>query len=167
MDEQRQDDQLKPTYNSSVPIRDVTLKICRKRWTIGKGNGRGSGISVLRARHDDRWYIWGSFKKFKSHPEFRFCCIFITVAWATSTQKLSQKSEFVFFFFSFFLVLELPHQKCSSTSFLSGWGLELFECPSCIVVIYYVFCLDMTQRRMNGAHNENRIHSWSFVSQAC
>ena len=53
MDEQRQDDQLEPTYNSSVPIRDVTLRTCRKRWTIEKGGGRGSGISVLMARHDD------------------------------------------------------------------------------------------------------------------
>ena len=27
-------DQLEPTYSSSVPIRDVTLKPCRKHWTI-------------------------------------------------------------------------------------------------------------------------------------
>ena len=53
MDEQRQDDQLEPTYNSSVPIQDVTLKTCRKRWAIEKGGGRGLGIFVLMARHDD------------------------------------------------------------------------------------------------------------------
>ena len=53
MDEQRQDDQLEPTYNSSVPIRDVALRICRKQRTIGSGDERGSGISVLIARHDD------------------------------------------------------------------------------------------------------------------
>ena len=47
MDEQKQDDQLKPTYNSSVPIQDVVLK------TIEKGGGRGSGRSVLAVRHDD------------------------------------------------------------------------------------------------------------------
>ena len=52
MDEQRQDDQLEPTYSSSVPLRDVVLKTCRKQWTIGAGE-RGSGISVLIARHDD------------------------------------------------------------------------------------------------------------------
>ena len=50
MDEQRQDGQPKPTYYSSVPIQDVTLKTCRKRWLIEKGGSRGSEIS---ARHDD------------------------------------------------------------------------------------------------------------------
>ena len=29
------------------------LNICRRRWTIGKSGERGSGISVLPARHDD------------------------------------------------------------------------------------------------------------------
>ena len=33
----RQDDQLEPTYNSSIPILDVALKTYRKRWTIEKG----------------------------------------------------------------------------------------------------------------------------------
>ena len=53
MDEQRQDDQLEPTYNSSVLIQDVALKTNRKRWTIEKGDGKGSGRSVLMVRHDD------------------------------------------------------------------------------------------------------------------
>ena len=53
MDDQKQDDQPEPTYSSSVSIRDVTLKTCRKQWTIGRGGERGSGISVLMARHDD------------------------------------------------------------------------------------------------------------------
>ena len=59
MDDQKQDDQLEPTYNSSVPIQDVALKTYRKRWAIEKGGGRGSGISVLMARHDDD-DEWGS-----------------------------------------------------------------------------------------------------------
>ncbi len=53
MDEQRQDDQLEPTYNSSVPIQDVALKTYRERLTIEKGGGRGSGISALIAQDDD------------------------------------------------------------------------------------------------------------------
>ena len=53
IDEQRQDDQLEPTYNSSVPIQDVALKTYRELRTIEKGNGRGSGRSALAARHDD------------------------------------------------------------------------------------------------------------------
>ena len=53
MNEQRQDDQLEPTHCSPVPIRDVALKTCRKQRTIERGSERGSGISVLMARHDD------------------------------------------------------------------------------------------------------------------
>ena len=54
--EQRQDVQFEPTYNSSVPIRDVAQRIYRKQWTIGRCAERGSGISVLIARHDDPIY---------------------------------------------------------------------------------------------------------------
>ena len=53
MDEQRQDNQLERTYSSSVQIRDVALKTCRKKWTIEKGGEKGSGISVLMARQDE------------------------------------------------------------------------------------------------------------------
>ena len=41
------------TYSSYVRIRDVTLKTCQKRWTIGRSVERGLGIFVLAARHDD------------------------------------------------------------------------------------------------------------------
>ena len=34
MDEKRQDDQLKRTYNSSVSIRDVALETSWDQWTI-------------------------------------------------------------------------------------------------------------------------------------
>ena len=53
MAEQKQDGQLEHTYSSSVRIRDVALKTCQRRWTIGRSGERGSGISVLAARHDD------------------------------------------------------------------------------------------------------------------
>ena len=53
MDEQRQDDQLEPTYSSSSSIRDVVLRTCWRQWTIGRDGERGSGISVLIVRHDD------------------------------------------------------------------------------------------------------------------
>ena len=53
MDQQRQDDQLEPTYSGSVPIWDVVLKTCQKHWTIEKGGEKESGISVLMAQHDD------------------------------------------------------------------------------------------------------------------
>ena len=50
MAKQKQGDQLEPTYSSSVPIRDVTLWTCQKRWWSGE---RGLGISMLVARQDD------------------------------------------------------------------------------------------------------------------
>ena len=45
--------QLEHTYSSSVRIRDVALKTCQKRWTIGRNGVRGSGISLLVAWHHD------------------------------------------------------------------------------------------------------------------
>ena len=53
MDVQRQDDQLEPTYNSSVPIRDVALRNCWKQWMIGRVDEKMSGISILIAGHED------------------------------------------------------------------------------------------------------------------
>ena len=41
------------TYSSYVRTRDVTQKTCRRQWMIGRSGERGSGISVLAARHDD------------------------------------------------------------------------------------------------------------------
>ena len=51
MDEQKQDDQLEPTYKSSMPIWDVALKTYWKQWMIERGGERGSGISMLMAQH--------------------------------------------------------------------------------------------------------------------
>ena len=31
-------------------------RTCQRRWTIGRSGERGSGISVLAARHDDEWW---------------------------------------------------------------------------------------------------------------
>ena len=59
MAKQKQDDQLEHTYSSYVRIRDVALKTCQRRGTIGRSGERGSGISVLAARHDDDdEYTW-------------------------------------------------------------------------------------------------------------
>ena len=66
MAEQKRDDQLEHTYSSYVRIRDVALKTCDRWWTIGRSGERGSGISVLVARHDDD----GRFRK--NLPRFHF-----------------------------------------------------------------------------------------------
>ena len=53
MAKQKPDDQLEHTYSSYVRIRDGVLKTSQKWWMIGRSGERGSGISVLVARHDD------------------------------------------------------------------------------------------------------------------
>ena len=50
---QKQDDQHEHTFSSCMRIRDAVLRTCLGRWTIGRSGERGSGISVLPARHDD------------------------------------------------------------------------------------------------------------------
>ena len=35
------------------------------------------------------------------------------------------------------------------------------------VLIYWAFCLDVAEDRMNGAPNENRTHSCRFASLPC
>ena len=50
---QKQDDQHEHTFSSYERIRDVALKTCQRRWTIGRSGERESTISVLVARQDD------------------------------------------------------------------------------------------------------------------
>ena len=54
----KQDDQHEHTFSNYVRIWDVDQKTCQRRWTIGKSGERGSGISVLPARHDDDIYTY-------------------------------------------------------------------------------------------------------------
>ena len=53
MAEQKQGDQLEPTYSSSVRIWSAAVKTCQMRWTIGRSGERGSGISALMGQQDD------------------------------------------------------------------------------------------------------------------
>ena len=54
--EQRLGDQLEPTYSSSVRIRDIALRTCRKRWTIGRGWQKG--VRDIRAGGTTWWWWW-------------------------------------------------------------------------------------------------------------
>ena len=60
MAEQKQDDQHEHTFSNYVRIQDIVQKACQRRLTIGKSVERGSGISVIPARHhdddDDSWF---------------------------------------------------------------------------------------------------------------
>ena len=53
MAEQKQGDQLEPTYSRSVRRWGVALRTCRKRWTIGSVGEKGPGISMPMAQDDE------------------------------------------------------------------------------------------------------------------
>ena len=56
---QKQEDQHEHTFSNYVRIEDAVLKTCLRQWAIGKSGERGSGISMLPARHDDIYiYIY-------------------------------------------------------------------------------------------------------------
>ena len=96
MAEQKQSDRLEPTYISSVRIRDVALRTCQKRLTIGRSGERGSGISVLIARQDDddifdknKWIIF----RFLLREEPTNLChlVFFSRIYPTSIFPISSK----------------------------------------------------------------------------
>ena len=98
MAEQKQDDQLEQTYSSSVRIRDVALKTCQRRWTIGRSGERGSGISALAAQHDDDDTVYSFFVLLLLllffFPKFRqnqFGHIFGSRRWRRNFLKLRDK----------------------------------------------------------------------------
>ena len=53
---QKQDDQHEHTFSSYVRIRDVVLKACLGRWTIGRSGERGS--RDIRATSATWWWWW-------------------------------------------------------------------------------------------------------------
>ena len=53
IDKQRQDNQLEPIYNSSVPIQHIAFRTSRAQWKIKTDGERGSRRSMVVALHDD------------------------------------------------------------------------------------------------------------------
>ena len=80
----KQDDLLEHTYSRYVRIRDVALKTCRRRWTIGKSGERGSGISVVAARHDDDNDIWCNYM-----PQMNLCGAVTDPKWVYIVQSMN------------------------------------------------------------------------------
>ena len=111
MARQKLDDQLEHTYSSSVRIRDVALKTCQRRWTIGRSGERGSGISVPAPRHDDIYiyiytlleslvyccsiWTWRSEFKFWVSP-FRFHIALITLQSFFLQQWINSRADWAF-----------------------------------------------------------------------
>ena len=120
---QEQDDQHEHTFSSYVRIRDVVLKTCLGRWTIGRSGERGSGISVLSAWHDDDddisinmiWHYltyngWYAIKP--SQPINQICCInwTIPICYWLSAFCLNSTSRVTLLFTSIFMfILPFTH----------------------------------------------------------
>ena len=77
---QKQGGQLELTYSSYVRIRGVALGTYRKKWTMGRGSERGSGISVLIARQKDDDECLMSKLIVVSLYEYFSCAVFILIS---------------------------------------------------------------------------------------
>ena len=88
------DDQHEHTFSNYVRIRDVVQKTCQRgNWTIGKSGERGSGISVLPARHDDDddYYFmhrWRKTSVFLPIAEILTRCVIQTAVYSFWTWEL-------------------------------------------------------------------------------
>ena len=83
MDEQRQDDQLEPTYKSSVLIQGVALKTCWKRWTLFE-NGVWQKLFSSHKIYSDKK------KKLRVWTEV---CIQIFGGWEVQTMQNLHKND--------------------------------------------------------------------------
>ena len=138
MDEQRQEDQLEPTYSSSVSIRDVFLKTCRKQSTIGWGGERGSGISVLMVRHDDD----------DCHPQ-TYCFVvsqLFSVARHVGGFKLELKPALLYVRLS--VILLSHHLTYVSSGIIWHYVVAFISMPNCIPI--HFLCIFIVSIRISS-----------------
>ena len=77
-DEQRQDDQLEPIYNSFVPIQNIALKTSRERWMIWGVAGRGQRdpfwrcdmMMMMMIKSLNNVLFWGKFNSPKKDLKY-------------------------------------------------------------------------------------------------
>ena len=132
MAEQKQDDQLEHTYSSYVRIRDVALKTCRRRWTIGRSGERGSRKSVQAARHDN------------DDDDIFYCCfsdcslLFLSIL-LTGYNIWSFFSLFCIFSQTLNPVINAIFNACMSSSSFFSWHMKsvchLLSVRSCPTLI--------------------------------
>ena len=79
MAKQKQNDQLEHTYSSYVRIRDVALKTCRRRWTIGRGGERGCTTW---------WWWWYALSYLRKCICNKQCYIYIYIYGDTYQERL-------------------------------------------------------------------------------
>ena len=173
MDVQKQDDQYELTYSNYVRTQDVTLKTCRRRWMIGRSGERGSGISVLTARHNDDdditgcWKVLGSTMKGMIFFIWIFLEVFRRVKDAiydnelrtTMKEWLDHNTLFIKIYLSFYFsrkvrnsvsMREIGRRK---TRTQTGWGLGglqyLLFPKLCYDSIFRALCLCFLDERFS------------------
>ena len=85
----KQDDQLEHTYSSYVRIRDVSLKTCQSRWTIGRSSERVRGICASGTTW--WWWWWWRFPTFLT-------CILRKMIFSNCYQNLNYVSHLMQWF---------------------------------------------------------------------
>ena len=145
MDEQKQYDQLEPTHSHYVPLQDVALKTSRKKWMIGRGAERGSGISVLMARRDDDDTPWSMELIFVLHLML-FVCVSCTQSagiwgprgWRTKILHMYVEEDYKFL-------------KMTTLEKLNNIFLNIYLVSECIIFIFSISLLPMTLFGFVGA----------------
>ena len=128
---QKQDDQLEHTFSSCVRIRDVVLRTCLGRWTIGRSGERGSGISVLPARHDDDDLLWS--RTNDKSPQISMTLQRILVDFRNVYLEPQRQSDVVFNVILTFLSAPLI-PRCTLLGWVKSFVIFWFEliCCTCI-----------------------------------
>ena len=155
MAEKRQGNQLEPTYSSSVKIQYVAMKTYRKRWTIGRGGERGSGISVLMAWQDDDDDICREREK-------------LSLLLCLRDRQLRYLAGAVFLSYSMFQRVKLLLKKLLFLerfiflfSCLWVWTLDLF---SHLTIKTSIFIEDSLGRKHSRLANQSQIILYTFTT---
>ena len=134
MAEQKQDDQLEPTYSSSVRIRDVATWTYQRRWTIRRSGEKGSGISVLTARYDDYYYL---------HWNFSHQCQLMVFHWSLSDSKSTQVSRILLSILAVLnnVVARMVSTRLPTSKFSSPFSNPLVSVPKVPITIDIIVTL--------------------------
>ena len=134
MAKQKQDDQLEHTNSSYVRIRDVALKTCQRRWTIGRSGEIGSGISILAARHDDDDDDDDDYEFISKTAIWCNVRIYSTLTlWAGCDTRSIFKQNIFGLNFEFFFYKQVTNERLKSSIYPSIYSwLEEKEMSSCL-----------------------------------
>ena len=155
MTEQKQDDQHEHTYSSYVRIWDVVLKTCRRRWTIGRSGERGSGISVLVARHDvDDDYSPDLPPWLGAQSENPWFWAYLTFLDDQCSYNLSKISWTIWLLYWVLLYHPLLYSKCFRllSSIMAKFKLIKHKFPNWTMLDFHRYNFQITMKWSNTQH---------------